>query len=169
MTLSLKDEVASAGDNPIKLAPMGTFYPYDNEGETGPEVIRRINRPLFLVNDKDKTEIRAGRSILPADNSAEAESLPFVGMVPPCPVASLGDSRFCRDYGIRYPYVGGSMAKGISSVDMVRAFGEGGMLGFFGAAAIAKPTVTGSKGGNAALASLITALSNLGLVTDSSS
>lgn len=47
--------------------------------------------------------------------------------------------------------------------------GSVAQLGFFGAAAVAKPTVTGSKGGNAALASLLTALSNLGLVTNSSS
>jgi len=144
LTLSLKDDAASAGDNSIRLAPMGTFYPYDNEGETDLEIIRRINRPLFLVNDKEKTEIRVGRSILPADNSADDESLPFVGMVPPCPVTSLGDNRFCSDYGIRYPYVGGSMAKGISSVDMVRAFGEGGMLGFFGAAGLPLETVEGA-------------------------
>lgn len=42
-------------------------------------------------------------------------------------------------------------------------------LGFFGTSPIAKPTVTGSRGGNAALASLITALANLGLVVDSTS
>lgn len=41
-------------------------------------------------------------------------------------------------------------------------------LGFYAATPVAKPTVTGSKGGNAALASLLTALSSLGLVTDSS-
>lgn len=40
-------------------------------------------------------------------------------------------------------------------------------LGFFNATPVAKPTVTGSRGGNAALASLITALANLGLITDS--
>jgi hypothetical protein len=34
---------------------------------------------------------------------------------------------------------------------------------------VAKPTVTGSRGGNAALQSLISALSNVGLVTDSTS
>ena len=33
--------------------------------------------------------------------------------------------------------------------------------------AVAKPTVTGSRGGNAALASLLTALANLGILTDS--
>jgi hypothetical protein len=43
-----------------------------------------------------------------------------------------------------------------------------GMAGFNGTAPIAKPTVTGSKGANTALASLLTALAAYGLVTDSS-
>ncbi len=42
-------------------------------------------------------------------------------------------------------------------------------IGFFGATTVVKPTVTGSRGGNAALASLLTQLAALGLVTDSSS
>jgi len=42
-------------------------------------------------------------------------------------------------------------------------------LGFYGAATTAKQTVTGSRGSNAALASLLTALATLGLITDSSS
>lgn len=42
-------------------------------------------------------------------------------------------------------------------------------MGFFAATPAAKPTVTGSRGGNAALASLLTALATLGLLTDSSS
>jgi hypothetical protein len=41
-------------------------------------------------------------------------------------------------------------------------------LGFNGHATTAKPTVTGAKAGNAALASLLTALAAYGLVTDSS-
>lgn len=42
-------------------------------------------------------------------------------------------------------------------------------LGFFGATPGTRPTVTGSRGGNAALQSLLAALANLGLITDSSS
>lgn len=45
-------------------------------------------------------------------------------------------------------------------------------MSFFGdflQTAVTRPTVTGSKGGNAALASLLAALASLGLVTDSSS
>jgi hypothetical protein len=40
-------------------------------------------------------------------------------------------------------------------------------IGFWNATPIVKPTVTGSRAGNAALASLLTALANAGLVTDS--
>lgn len=43
-----------------------------------------------------------------------------------------------------------------------------GNVGFYGTASVAKPTVTGSRGGNAALASLLTALASQGLLTDSS-
>jgi hypothetical protein len=42
-------------------------------------------------------------------------------------------------------------------------------IGFNSTAPIAKPTVTGAKGSNAALASLMTALAAYGLVTDSTS
>jgi hypothetical protein len=46
--------------------------------------------------------------------------------------------------------------------------GSGGSkVGFFGGAGVTKPAVTGSRSGNAALASLLTALSDLGLITDS--
>ncbi len=47
--------------------------------------------------------------------------------------------------------------------------GSAPTLAFYNTAPIVKPTVTGSRGSNAALASLLTALANLGLLTDSSS
>lgn len=45
----------------------------------------------------------------------------------------------------------------------------GTRLGFLGTAPVVKQTVTGSKSANAALASLLTALANYGIITDSSS
>ncbi len=42
-------------------------------------------------------------------------------------------------------------------------------LGLFGATPVAKPTITGSRGGNAALADLLTKLATLGLLVDSTS
>lgn len=44
---------------------------------------------------------------------------------------------------------------------------EHGTIGFHAATPIEKPTVTGSRGGNVALANLLTALANYGLITNS--
>ena len=49
------------------------------------------------------------------------------------------------------------------------SLGVSGPVGFNGTAPASKPTVSGSRGSNAALASLLTALANMGLLTDSSS
>jgi hypothetical protein len=46
---------------------------------------------------------------------------------------------------------------------------SGTKVGFYGTTPATKPTVTGSRGGNAALGSLLTQLASLGLLTDSSS
>jgi hypothetical protein len=51
----------------------------------------------------------------------------------------------------------------------IEASGTAPLIGFLGAAAVARPAVTGSRGGNAALASALSALASLGLITDSSS
>lgn len=52
-----------------------------------------------------------------------------------------------------------------AEVDDLRVAGD---VGFYGATPAVKPEVTGSRGGNAALESLLTALADLGLITDSS-
>ena len=44
---------------------------------------------------------------------------------------------------------------------------SGGTLGFMGTGGTTRQTITGSRGGNAALASLLTALASHGLITDS--
>lgn len=48
----------------------------------------------------------------------------------------------------------------------LEASGSAPMIGFLGAAASARISVTGSRGGNAALASLLSALATFGLITD---
>jgi hypothetical protein len=56
-----------------------------------------------------------------------------------------------------------------SLTDLSTSLRVRGNIGFYDTAPIAKPAVTGSRGGNAALASLLTQLAALGLVTDSTS
>jgi hypothetical protein len=57
----------------------------------------------------------------------------------------------------------------LAATELFIGISSSATIGFFGAAGVSKPTVTGSRGGNAALASLLTALANLGLITDSTS
>lgn len=49
----------------------------------------------------------------------------------------------------------------------VEASGTAPMIGFLGASAVARQTITGDRGGNGALASFLTALATEGLITDS--
>ena len=109
--------------------PLGIFCPDANGCLPVKTALLQINHPLFITSEDESPAIRIGQ---PTD--ASAATLPFTGMVAPCPLERLGSPDFCRDHGLRYPYVGGSMAKGISSIAMAKAFGEAGMLGFYGAA-----------------------------------
>lgn len=59
---------------------------------------------------------------------------PEGAFVPPCLPANLGDPAFLAAHGLRFAYVGGSMANGISSTELAEALGRAGMLGFYGAA-----------------------------------
>jgi len=66
--------------------------------------------------------------------------------------------------------VGSTLANWYVNGALKAAIGKQGGLGVFGAAPpIAQPTVTGSRGGNAALASLLTALAATGLIVDGTS
>jgi trans-AT polyketide synthase/acyltransferase/oxidoreductase domain-containing protein len=60
---------------------------------------------------------------------------------PPVLPRDLGDRGFLADLGLRHPYVTGSMANGIGSVEVVEAMARAGMLGFFGSAGLDIPTV----------------------------
>lgn len=61
----------------------------------------------------------------------------------------------------------GALNLGPTSATSVIMGRNGQSIGFYGSAGTAKPTVTGSKGANAALTSLMTALAGFGLVVDS--
>ncbi|MDO8806620.1 MAG: PfaD family polyunsaturated fatty acid/polyketide biosynthesis protein [Elusimicrobiota bacterium] len=55
-------------------------------------------------------------------------------VIPACRPENLGDPGFCAAHNLKYAYVGGSMANGISSTQLAEALGLAGMLGFYGAA-----------------------------------
>lgn len=58
----------------------------------------------------------------------------YEAIATPVQISNLGDSSFCKDFGIKYAYVGGSMAHGIASTELATVLGKAGMLGFIGSA-----------------------------------
>ncbi len=88
------------------------------------EAIRCVARPLFLTLQDGAVAV--------SDAAAWDESA-NTAYIPPVRLENLGDPTFCADYGLRYPYIAGSMANGISSCEIVEAMSRARMLGFFGA------------------------------------
>jgi trans-AT polyketide synthase/acyltransferase/oxidoreductase domain-containing protein len=106
------------------------------------EMLQDVRQPIHLVGCDDGIRVALGGNIaLPSDaanpNDADNQGgYPLVASVPPLPPESLGDPYFRSVLGLRYAYVVGAMANGITSVDMVDAAARAGMLGFFGAAGL---------------------------------
>nr|WP_321371620.1 PfaD family polyunsaturated fatty acid/polyketide biosynthesis protein [uncultured Desulfuromusa sp.] len=127
-----------------EVSLLGTFQPENSGAMTCADVLtqlRYIRKPLFIVNGTDGHKVSLQAGTIGKTSDSLQHSKHFSGMILPCSLESLGDPQFCADHDINLPYVGGSMAKGISSVSMVQAFGRAGMLGFFGAAGLGLETV----------------------------
>lgn len=89
---------------------------------------------------------------------------------------TAGDITFPNTKGVRLADNGGTLRTslfitagniccvGDANVDLAL---RGANIGFYGSSGTSKQTVTGSRGGNAALASLLSALANLNLITNS--
>jgi trans-AT polyketide synthase, acyltransferase and oxidoreductase domains len=59
--------------------------------------------------------------------------LHLLGLLPPLYPEWLGDRTFGETHGVRFPYIAGAMANGLSSAAMVVAMARANLLGFFGA------------------------------------
>lgn len=94
----------------------------------------QVTKPLFLFEIAGKLNLsNTGVALVGKKHSPGDESFPLCAYLPPLPPGSLGDPLFKERFGLHFPYVAGAMANGIASVEMVRAMGEAGMIGFFGA------------------------------------
>jgi trans-AT polyketide synthase, acyltransferase and oxidoreductase domains len=114
------------------------------EGETAlEESLRRLRLPLYMVVKNGVIVPETGGAACFGAEHGEGK-WPIMGYAPPCLPEQLGNPELCADLGIRYAYLGGSMAKGISSVAMVEEFGRAGMLSFFGAAGLPLADVEGA-------------------------
>jgi trans-AT polyketide synthase/acyltransferase/oxidoreductase domain-containing protein len=123
--------------------PLGWWHPKGDHPLRGDpaiaDALARVTRPLYLVRDESGLAVATGGCVtIPADENFPAgEGAPLIAYAPALHPRQLGDAHFKATHQLRYAYLCGAMANGITSVEMVRAAGRAGMLGFFGAAGLA--------------------------------
>lgn len=135
------NQIATCGDlsdHPAKIEGLGSWRPSADapavKGKSLREALRFVRQPLYLIEENGTLVPQLGGvSRLGAGSGA---GHPVAAFAPPCLPENLGDPAFCREIGIRFPYIGGSMAKGISSAAIAEELARAGMLGFFGAAGL---------------------------------
>jgi trans-AT polyketide synthase/acyltransferase/oxidoreductase domain-containing protein len=119
----------------------GWWQPSRNLPDTGEQALGRatleLTRPLFIVNYSGKMSFAQDGTITIGDKKPSgSDVLPLMGYVPALHPKNLGDPGFKKTHKLRYAYVAGAMANGITSVEMVEEAGRNGMVGFFGAAGL---------------------------------
>ncbi len=99
--------------------------------------VPRVREPAHVVCDSATGRLGVGFGGQPG-----AAGLPLLGTFPALYPEWLGDRAFCEVHRLRFPYVAGEMARGITSARMVIAMGQAGMLGFFGAGGLSPADVS---------------------------
>lgn len=92
----------------------------------------QISRPLFVTRENTGLNL---------SHDPPAGTFTFDAYAPAIPLSALGDRTFIHRHHLTYPYIAGAMANGISSVEMVQAMSENGMIGFFGAGGLSLPEI----------------------------
>jgi trans-AT polyketide synthase/acyltransferase/oxidoreductase domain-containing protein len=121
--------------------PLGWWAEGDSPPEKGNHAIRssilKVTQPVHLLNLNGEMGIGRGGTVTIGEAvRPEKMGFPLLAYAPPLHPESLGDPYFKKNHNLRYAYIAGAMANGITSVEMVEAMGHAGMVGFFGAAGL---------------------------------
>lgn len=97
------------------------------------EAAHRVRETAYIVREPSGGRIGVSFDVRHLDAASGFEHL---ATLPPMYPEWLGDRAFCETHGLRFPYVGGAMANGITSPEMVIRLARAGMLGFLGTAGL---------------------------------
>lgn len=103
------------------------------------KIIWQINKPIFAIENSCKAFGK--KNEMQFTNFYDGSFENIKAFVPALNLDSLGDKEFLKRYSIKYPYIAGAMANGISSAKLVKTMAENNMLGFFGSAGLDIPTI----------------------------
>lgn len=97
--------------------------------------IRRFREPTHVVRQAPQGPIGIAFGGTVEPGAGEGQFL-HLATLPPLYPEWLGDRAFNEAHNTRFPYVGGAMANGIASPQMVIALARQGMMGFLGTAGL---------------------------------
>lgn len=124
--------------NPYR-SPQGYWLSEDTQPLKGEAALEKalaaINLPIYVLSDQSGGLLTAtgGIAVLGGQPDPAKPSYPLWAYVPALRPDALGDPMFRAQFNLRYAYVCGAMANGITSVEMVQCAGRAGMIAFFGA------------------------------------
>lgn len=124
-----------------KLTP-GWWTQGDIAPESGHRAVKsaitKVVDPIILLKLDGQISVGRGGTItigdtIPPESRFKSQCYPLCAYAPPLHPENLGDPVFKKAHNLRYPYIAGAMANGITSVKMVEETGRSGIIGFFGA------------------------------------
>ena len=120
----------------------GWWLPGNSEPEPGEQAVRsailKVTQPVYLLDLNGLLAVgRGGTITIAGDAPLASAAVPLRAYAPPLHPENLGDQQFKSKHHLRYAYIVGAMANGITSVKMVEKAGNAGLVGFFGAAGLA--------------------------------
>lgn len=116
------------------------FQPLNSE-----TILETMRQPVNLVYDPQRQAIGIVQGGTITHQPVES-ALPLLSMLGPLYPEWLGDRAFLQTHGLRFAYLGGSMARGIATTDIAIALAEVGAMGMFGAAGLTLKEVDAAIG-----------------------
>jgi trans-AT polyketide synthase/acyltransferase/oxidoreductase domain-containing protein len=119
----------------------GWWLPENTEPEPGEQAVRsailKVTQPVYLIDFNGLPAVGKGGAITISDDAPIAsDAVSLRAYAPPLHPKDLGDPKFKKKHHLRFAYIVGAMANGITSVNMVEKAGNAGFVGFFGAAGL---------------------------------
>ena len=129
-------EVPATGTNPSLGWWTGDNAALFENDQAIRDAIFNLNKPVYVLQNQGQEHLVADQGLAIIGGEPEADGLPLAGFSPASSPRQLGDTSFCEDHGLRFPYMCGSMANGIASIGLVEAVADAGLLASFGAAGL---------------------------------
>lgn len=114
------------------------FAPLDQDA-----ILQSLRRAVMVVADsaRGRVGIAIDGTIAQHAGDASGTGYPMLSTLGPMYPEWLGDRAFMQTHGLRFAYLGGSMARGIATAELAIALAEIGGMGMFGAAGLSPSRV----------------------------